>query len=609
MTFLAFMALLLPGLAWWAWLGKRDEDPMVSLAQIIGISFALIVMLAEAIFFLGGRFSTAGIILLEILFGTLAALGIIKRRSPALKPNWQIIWIGLPLFAAVIAWRLYQARSLLLPAWVDSQHHYLITRVILEQRGLPQTLQPYLPNPFYYHYGFHAINALFTTISGLEIGAAILILGQVLNATISLSLYALGKALWKDWRPALGAALLAGFVTRMPAYYLSWGRYTLLTGLVLLTIAMATALKLKEGSNRKQNTLTLALLTAGVLLSHYFAAVLLAIFLVLIAIVLIIRQLVGHQGKIKNFTALALGTIAGLFMASPWLTRVLAFSNARTGVNLNLPETIGEIVNNTGKLDYILKLLGPTSNHWLMGAAGLGLILALVKKKSFSFLLWSALLALLTLPWILTLGPFRPDHFAIILFIPICLMAGWLFWQIGFVLDKWTKQHWLQTAILVIFVLAWMIWAFPFSKDIVNPVTVLVTEDDIEALEWIKDNTPPDARFFINTAYWLSDIYRGVDGGGWLLPYAGRWALVPTVFYGFTPDLETSRQLLDWGKRASQITTCSTEFWQLAEEAKLDWIYIREGAGSLQAEGLAGCEDINLVYNNNQIIIYQVIHR
>ena len=137
-------------------------------------------------------------------------------------------------------------------------------------------------------------------------------------------------------------------------------------------------------------------------------------------------------------------------------------------------------------------------------------------------------------------------------------------------------------------------------------MTVLVTPDDVDALEWVKKNTPQDARFYINTAYWLNNTYRGVDGGGWLLPYTSRWALVPTNFYGFSPDAARLAQLRQWGEDASDITTCSTEFWTLVAEADLDWIYIREGVGSLQPEGLDSCGGLNLAYNNDSVHIYRI---
>ena len=113
--------------------------------------------------------------------------------------------------------------------------------------------------------------------------------------------------------------------------------------------------------------------------------------------------------------------------------------------------------------------------------------------------------------------------------------------------------------------------------------------------------------FFINTAYWLNDVYRGVDGGGWLLPYTGHWALVPTVFYGFSPDIDGNQQIRAWGEDASSIDTCSSDFWGLVEDANLNWIYIREDVGSLQPSGLEGCAGILPAYENGTVFLYQIV--
>ncbi len=506
----------------------------------------------------------------------------------------------------MIAWRLYQARDLLLPNWVDSQHHYLIIRVILEGRGLPDTLAPYLEQPFYYHYGFHAVTALFTALSGLEIGQAMLVFGQLLNAVIGLSVYALGKTLWKDWRPAAAAALLVSFATRMPAYYLSWGRYTLATGLVLLPLAMMAAIRLLEKPIRKADVATLALLTGGVLLSHYFAAVLLAFFLILLGLVFFLPRMKAALTATVDFAGVIVGTLAGLVLAAPWLLRVAHFSSLSSGVASNLPISEASLEASADTAHYIWQLLGPAGNHWLLAAAGLGLVWAIIRRKQTAFWLWTVVCALLALPWSIVLKPFRPDHFAIVLFLPVTLLAGYLFWQMGQFLGKWLKQDWIAIVLPALLVIAWTVWGFNLSANIVNSVTVLVTEDDIEALDWVRENVPEDARFFINTAYWQNGNYRGVDGGGWLLPYTGRWSLVPTVFYGFSPDRDAVADLVRWGREANKITTCDEAFWGLVEEAELNWVYVRQGVGSLQPEGLQGCAEVEEVYANETVWVYRI---
>lgn len=606
MILLGLTALLLPGLAWWSWMGKRRQDPLVSMAQVIGFSLSLIILGAELGFFLGIKFSSLIIILLLIISAALAVFGFIKNGVKFSKKRLIQLIIGLIIFGLALTWRFYQARDLLLPNWVDSQHHYLIIRAILENGGVPETLAPYLDGPFYYHFGYHALTALFTVLSRLSIGDAMLVLGQFINATVGLSVYALGKALWKDWRPAAAAGLLVTFVTRMPAYYLSWGRYTLLTGLVLLPLAMGLALQILRKSQRRRDVFSLALLTGGLLLSHYFAAVLLAFFLVFLMLIFILSRMDKFTKALKRCIPIGIGAVSGLLLAAPWLWRIVTFYPHQASVDANLPETLDGLFTG-GDGNYLWQLLGPASNHWLLLVAGLGLLIGLIKIKRLSFGLWSLLIALMSLPWGITLRPFRPDHFVIISFLPIGLWAGYGIWQAAALLGKRFEKSWITYLFMALALSGWFGWSFLLGSNIVNSVTVLVTEDDIEALNWIRENTPEDARFYINTTHWQNGVYRGVDGGGWILPYTGRWALVPTVFYGFSPDKEQNQQLRDWGAAASSIETCSDDFSRIVEEANVDFVYIREGIGSLQEKALARCDGMEKVYENESVWIGRLV--
>ena len=71
-------------------------------------------------------------------------------------------------------------------------------------------------------------------LAGLPLAPTMLWTGQALNALHGLSVAALATYLWR--RPIAGvvAALVVGLLSIMPAYYVSWGRYTQLTGLLLL---------------------------------------------------------------------------------------------------------------------------------------------------------------------------------------------------------------------------------------------------------------------------------------------------------------------------------------------------------------------------------------
>jgi hypothetical protein len=81
------------------------------------------------------------------------------------------------------------------------------------------------------------------------------------------------------------------------------------------------------------------------------------------------------------------------------------------------------------------------------------------------------------------------------------------------------------------------------------------------------------------------------------------------VFYGWSPDKEGNQELIEWGNGASEITTCSEEFWKIVEEADLGWVYVREGVGSLQEKGLERCKGIEKVIDINSVGIWKVGHR
>jgi hypothetical protein len=134
---------------------------------------------------------------------------------------------------------------------------------------------------------------------------------------------------------------------------------------------------------------------------------------------------------------------------------------------------------------------------------------------------------------------------------------------------------------------------------------VIATQSDKLALEWVGQNLPADARFYINTTPWQGGIYRGVDGGWWMLPLTGRQTLLPPVVYAWgTPDYVA--QVNDWASQASHITGCTAEFWQLVQSSGVDYIYLHSGVGALQPSGLTSCPGIQPVYQVEGVYIYKI---
>ncbi len=593
---LAFVAMLLPGLAWWLWFGDRRKDGAQALAEIIAISASFIMLGTLGFYTVRLKFTPLLLgIVLGVCFG-LVFSGLIRRGKGAFNKTWLFAFLGL---AVALVWRFWQARELVLPNWVDSQHHVLIIRKMLEFGGLPSTLEPYLPGPFTYHFGFHSVTALFSALSGLDPAASVLMLGQVINACVGLAVYALAKQLSKDWRISLLAAVFVTFATKMPGYYLTWGRYTLLIGVMILPVAIAEAMQAFNENHKWWKLAGLSLLTAGTLLSHYFTAFLFVLFLAVLGIQWIVETIRAKSPDCKRIESVALPTLVGLVLASRWYWRIFAYSSASTRPVFRVLETEA----GKGSWDYLYYLVGPISGYILIGLGLIGLVWSVFTTKKVYFQIWAALVVFFSLPTGFRLMNFRNDYFTLVVFIPIAVVSAF---GIVLLLGTLLKRKWIATLVIMLVGVTLGVGGAWQNARAINDETVLVNRADLDALEWIKTHTPEDARFFINTVGWSQNTYRGVDGGGWIIPITGRWSLVPTIFYPMSADADFVQTVADLGRRASSITTCGDDFWQLMNDARIDYLYIKKGVGSLQPDALTSCDGVSQLSIIEDVHIYLV---
>jgi len=593
---LAFTTLLLPGLAWWLWLGDRRKDGAQALAEIVGISASFIALGTLGFYTVRLKISPLLLgIVLGLCFGVVFA-GLIRRGKGAFNKTWLFALLGL---AVALVWRFWQARELVLPNWVDSQHHVLIIRKMIEFGGLPSTLEPYLPGPFYYHFGFHAVAALFSVLSGLDPAASVLMLGQAISACVGLTVYTLAKQLGKDWRIGLLAAVFVTFVTKLPGYYMTWGRYTLLTGVMILPVAIAEVLHAWDNHDHWWQLAGLSLLTAGTLLSHYFTAFLFVLFLAILGIQWLVETIRKKSADWKLIASIAISTFTGLVLASRWYYRIFVYSNAASRPVFRVMET--ETLKSSW--DYLKYLVGPIGGYILIGLGLIGLVWSVFKTKKIIFQLWAIIVLFFAIPTGFRLMNFRNDYFALVVFIPIAITSAF---GIVLLFCKLIKRKDIATVLVLLVGVALGITGAFQNARAINAETILATQSDLDALEWIKTHTPDDARFFINTVGWSQNTCRGTDGGGWILPVTGRWTIVPTVFYPMSADADYVKRVADLGMWAGSITECNDDFRQLVSDARINYLYIKEGVGSLQPAALTACEGVSQLINIDGVHIYLI---
>ncbi len=631
--------------------------------------------------------------------GSRAEGGVLGLRVPRLRLS------ALPVFVAAVAilaiaihLRFADAAGLVAAPWVDGYHHTVITQLFVEQAGLPRDYHPYLAaDGFDYHFGFHAQAAVLTWLSGAEPRLVVLWLGQLLCAIAPLGLLLLGRQLGMGLRGGLVAQALASAWLWFPPYYLSWGRYTQLCGLVVWPAALwawqaalrpsrprrslgpaeadrppgagigsdpvlrlpSAAGRGTDGAGRHWDGVVAAVLAAGLLLTHYRVLAFFAIAASICATGLLMRR-----GR-RMFRVLWPAAGAGLLVA-PWLAR---------GFGARLAEWVGSGRGQAPAppsapvaFDFPEWVLIQHDGGFWLRLALVGLALALLngRRGAWALLGWLVAAACATWPGLLGAGQswaLPPFALAISLWMPISLGVGLLVEGVAPLFAARTgTRAWTLVVSSLGLALAWLlrsrpleVWidplalcagagalrlltrrgegsrgrrqglrprwgviAFPLGLALVgmgtmppvrNDETVILRAAELPAAAWIRDHTPPDARFFVRQVLWNQGAYRGIDGGYWLPLTAGRRTTVPPAVYALRDpalvrELEERAQILARGDGLSDAQVLA-----LLDAAGAAWVYVGpddgEVRGRLSAQRLARVPGLVERYADGSVSIFQ----
>jgi len=643
---LVVLALLLfaPGYLIERALPAPRHPALLRAALWVGLSLSAVVLLYEWLWLFGLPLATPALLLLAAALAA-AALAAAWRDlggPPAplpLDPAW-LLFAGVAV--ATLAARFWQIADLALPAWVDSVHHALLIRIAAERGLAPTNLEPAMPIPeLAYHWGYHVVMAALMQLSGLDLGHILLWPGQIINALASALAGALALLLWRRPAAAVVAALVAGLLSLFPAYYVSWGRYTQLAGLLFIPgLAAAWVRALERGS--RGWWAAVALLAAGLFLVHVRVLVFALCLLLALGVAWAARGGAGRPAAaLAGAAAAAAGTLA---LLGPWLLLLarrvllpavarpanLAVENSYTALNQGLLWAgNGRVLLAIG---LAALLWGLWRRHATAAALALwgGLLVLLTDLRLLGYLLPSAGAALLLLAFerrrpatagaglaLLAAGPLAlrlpptwlisGDSVVIALFLPVSAAIGGA--AAGLLAGARARGGRAAAVAGPAFALAvagFALWGAYDQRGVLNRGTVFADAADVAAIEWVRANTPPDARFLINAAPWLGVAARGVDGGWWLLPLAGRWTSTPPVIfaYGPVPYVEEVRDrtavVLDYKPGGEPAVL------DLIRREGIDYIYLSDRAGPLAVGPLAALPGVTTVYADGGVTILAV---
>jgi len=610
-----------------------ETEPLEHLALVVGLSLALVPLAllfcsVLGIVLNGTRVLIAAVALSVGALWRLASTGFrdLKRwLRPADRP---FIVAFLFIFLVSLVVRFIHIRNLVVPAWIDSVHHTLITQLIVAQGGVPQSYEPLLPiGQFIYHFGFHSLIAVFHWLTGLEIPRAMLVVGQVINGLMGLSAYLLVKCLTGRRLAGLFGALIVGVISTMPAYYVSWGRYTQLTGLALLPTAIVFTMKgvgaktARRGlPNPRPPTSNLqlpiaAVSVAGLALTHYRVLILYGCFL--LAYLLYETLTRSHGGTRKHGSPVspcsvlrywgraAMVCLLAVLLTLPWLMNL-----ARALLPLaTLPSRMqGAPSYNVVPYDLIVL----RRNRELIALSIGGLLWGLYQRERAVILtaLWVIIAALVANPTILGFPStwlINNASLAISLFVPLAILGGYFLASLQSPTSNLqppaSNLKWLILTIVIALV---ALWGAGGMLAIVNPSTVLATQDDVAAMDWIRRHVPSDARFLINVRHWQGGTYVGTDGGYWIPLLTGRDTILPPAIYIYG-SAEYVKGINDLAEAVVAIESFDEESTrQLLEDSGVTHVYIGARGGSITPQMLMGSPYYWPVYSNGAVWIFQL---
>jgi hypothetical protein len=600
------LVLLVPGyLLWTLCKGDLRLPPLAVPTLWMALSLSSIPLVFLWSSAIGLSLTPTMLRLIVVALAVVALWHVVRRKPVGAGPVW--LWAGFGFVLGLVALtRVLHVWDLVLPPWVDSLHHTLLVRIITETGQVPTSLRPYLPvDDLPYHWGYHAVVATWSGIVDAPLSFAMLASGQVLNTCMVVAMYALGAVVLHSPRAGLLAAGVMGLLSLMPAYYLSWGRYTQLTGLLLLPALLIISMALLNRPTFSWRLLWLAaVLLSGLFLIHYRVVVFYGAWMLAYGTLLTSRR--PSCFGVVALRGLALG-ITTMILSAPWLLVLLR----RIFVPLaHQPAALvgSESYNN---IDWSLLLAG--NNRILLVLALAGAVLAIAQRywQAAVMVGWIAVLVLLANPDLVGLRSswLINNHSVVItLFIPVGILVaylfeaaiGWLERSAPLVVERWGRYAIVATLIVLALGGAWQL------RSVVNPATVLATVEDRQALEWAAQHTPPNARFLVNSTHWLNGSPRGTDAGWWLLPLAGRWVSTPPALYIYG-DQTQARAVEALNARVAALKLNDrTELARIVRDEDITHVFIGKRGGPIKPELLINNSLFVPVYNVNGVRIFAV---
>ncbi len=538
-------------------------------------------------------------------------------RSEAVIPDV----ILLAIIGLVFMVRLVVIRTQDAPLWGDSVQHATIVQLILDNKGIFESWEPYAPfRTFTVHPGFHIITAVFAWLTRMSAVDATLVMGQLLNGLAVLTLYPLAERLSGGNRWAgVGAVLVGGLLSPMPAYYVNWGRYAQLAGQAMLPVALWFLVDAVEHKPPSRGRLILAGCTlAGTTLAYYRMPFFYGGFALAWLLANAIASRIPRQSWVKLLARLLGVAIIGVLLFLPWASRVIGGSQLVDKISAELTS---EAAWSSVEADYaVWRGVTTYAPLVLLIACACAVVWDAVSKRAITVIpiLWYVIMASLPAGRLINLpGANMLQSFAnlISLYIPVSLVSGSLLSGPRRVTAGGSRVF-NGIASLVVVGLAGLGAVSQLS--ILDTQYLMVTRPDVVAAAWISENVDEDAVFLVEgfTIYDGRSVV-GSDAGWWLPVLAHRRTTMPPQYALLNDepiDPDYPDRMVELVSGLASVSASSLEGTRLMCTAGVTHVYIGQrqgtvGSGVSQLYSMADLTSnpaLRLVYQRDRAAVFEL---
>jgi hypothetical protein len=503
---------------------KRLSEYWVMTITLGSISFVLTIVGMSALNIPINKFNLS-VVLLSVLGLCFLRIVTTKWKVGLRFDNFKRSDLGESLLLAflllcLLIVRSVQMKEVIVPNWFDGLvHSSLLQKFIAKE---------IIPIDRIYHTGFHAYALVVYHLRGMTIPQAVLLLGQWLSVICGIAFYSFVRRFTRHVWVAYLSALAYSLILFFPSHLVSWSRFPFLMGLTLLPPTILTSV---DWLNNHEGNYFLSLIFIGSLFVSHYGSFFIWFSFILVHLIYKIYLVYSRQNSI------ALGKPIlrrSFFLFAPMVLFIFPKAINLWGRQDIVEKMLSSV--HTIETQNVLNLILDNNYLFVLIWVFVSVISFIKGKRIFSILVvWPFTVLFLTWMQYYFLG-ISVTSFAnslIFLSMPLAISFGFLLFRLLLSISKFFP-NWLvhQTnplnkGILGFLTIIAIIPGILTNFEIVDSETIVFSEEDRLAMEWISNNVPPDSIFLIRSTLWGDSTFMPSDGGGWINLLTGRQTVYP----------------------------------------------------------------------------------